>query len=551
MDVLTYLRNPFCLVALACCCMGCSTQQISAPFARLMKGEEELFQSGNSSARLLEQQCELVRAEQSYQSLAKQFPDRYEIYQRLGIIAQKRGNREDALRNLKKAQALTPLNAEVLADVGYAEYLAGNYTQAAETLRQAQELNPTHPRIQANLAMALVAAGDVATAHRLFRHTEDEAGALVSLGFALIQHGKLDEGRTAFEKAVQLDPHNTRAAEAIVQLADMPSQGVVAATHLSNLGIKVRDGQDTSNETAHITGQSQSVDNEPGVVRLNRDRTNRNFKATLSSHAFYTEPDAEADWEDRSSIVASTSRKVQTLGLSEQQALPDGQFRRAVNSTLTPVQFTEVSEASASTADEPEPSKSPRSVSATAFKGQQLMANSRGAMKPSAKAANRSDSFGSSQDATGWVSMDEPQFENSTEVPLVAERHPGRFPTGLPDGNDSRWNSAMSLLADQEQLANALRIITVMLPSRPSDQRIAAWKQIQTLGSSAQVAGPSLVELSSKTEGMEAVESAYAIYTTYGWTEYAERRIKSLDTLRNGEIQRQAHNVLQLIRESE
>lgn len=236
----------------AVCCSGCSTLQVPFSVAAMVPWSDSRFQQEFGGARLLEQQNELVRAEQLYQGLARRHPNRYEVHQRLGVIAQKRGNKDESLAHLRRAKDLSPLNTDVLGDLGYAEYLAGNYPQAVDTFRQAQELNPNHPRIQANLAMTLVASGDPNTAHRLFRQNSSDADAYTSMGFALIQHGKMEEGRRAFEKAVQMDPHQERAAEALVQLANVPNNIVDSNNQLTKFGVAVRDGSGMT-ETTGLT----------------------------------------------------------------------------------------------------------------------------------------------------------------------------------------------------------------------------------------------------------------------------------------------------------
>lgn len=250
-------------------CSGCSTLQVPFSVATLVPWSDSRFQQEFGSARLLEQQNELVRAEQLYQGLARRHPNRHEIHQRLGVIAQKRGNKDESLAHLRRAKELSPQNTDVLGDLGYAEYLAGNYQQSVDMFRQAQELNPNHPRIQANLAVALVATGDSSTAHRLFRQNSSDADAHTSMGFALIQHGKMEEGRRAFEKALQLDPHQERAAEALVQLTNMPNSTATPDNQLAKFGVDVRDG----NGMVETTGLTIIGEKNHGEHSFNANRS--------------------------------------------------------------------------------------------------------------------------------------------------------------------------------------------------------------------------------------------------------------------------------------
>lgn len=257
MSRLTWRTPTLIGAAIICFMTGCATLRLPAPYLGATSVNDSRFQKQIAEARLMEQRSELVVAEQSYQELARRFPDHPDVHQRLGIVAQKRGNQTEAIRHLKKAHELAPHDAEVLGDLGYSLYLAGDFAQSIEMLRRAQELNPTHPRIQTNLAMALVGAGDVPTAHRLFSQNVDKADSFVSLGFALAQHGKPQDARQAFEKALELDPQKSKAAEALIQLTDTPSSYPKAPTNLARLGVEVRDGHITEAQSVQVASGSR------------------------------------------------------------------------------------------------------------------------------------------------------------------------------------------------------------------------------------------------------------------------------------------------------
>jgi len=292
-------------VALAVSGIGCRTLQVPFSIAAVVPWSDSRFQQEFGSARLLEQQSELLRAEQLYQGLARRYPNRPQVHQRLGVIAQKQGNKDESLVHLRRAKELSPLNTDVLGDLGYAEYLAGNYKQSVDTFRQAQELNPNHPRIQANLAIALVAAGDSGTAHQVFLQKLSEADAYTSMGFAFIQHGKMEEGRRSFEKAVQMDPHQEQAAEALVQLANVTSSTDTPNNQLAQFGVAVRDGSGLAETTGlTIIGekyQREHSDNrhrppEPSGVAL---ATTENLTTkSLTADGFVNRSNAEPRFAD-------------------------------------------------------------------------------------------------------------------------------------------------------------------------------------------------------------------------------------------------------------
>jgi Flp pilus assembly protein TadD len=637
------LMNPrlrLCLsgLILAAAMNGCSTStlHLPAPIAAIMPGADVRFHKECATARLLEQRSELVIAEQTYQSLAQRYPSRYEVYQRLGVVAQKRGNTDIAIRNFKRAHELAPLNAEVLGDLGYSEYLAGNYAKAIETLRQAQELNPNHPRIQANLAMAMVAAGDVNSAHQIFRQTSSDSEARTNLGFALIQHGKIDQGRHAFEKAIQMDPNQTKAAEALVQLAGIPigeskpNAGLQSGRALDGLGIAVREGsgasdsfgvavlgksrvdgvtgvsklldqqridgdnttQVASNEASKIavTAGFQSVSanssggsgesNSPGFVMAEsrsdviatvgisqselpayvdlktRGSGIRNLSPETSIQDFATEfqrRPVQADEDPRrvnskqdsaeqsplESAIAVRQRpqnqndhgRVQSGNLNEDTRRPDHRVSIA-QSRVREEQHRELPSLESAA----EPGRKKREPN-DRTRVERLLATSRGARNiPIPAASGRPARLPITQDeaptdivaAPKVLEQVEAQAETSLKTDASDERPvPENEPARLSSENDDRWQLALRLLASRQkgQSVAGLRVITELIKTQSASERIFAWQCIQDVGKEAQVAGPKLLELASETTGLEAVESAFAIYRVFGWTEYAELRL--------------------------
>lgn len=76
-------------------------------------------------------------------------------YRGLGLLAGARGNFAEAVQLLKQAQRLTPTDAALVGDLGYASLRAGQIADARLPLMQALQLRPDSAQAQSNLALYL------------------------------------------------------------------------------------------------------------------------------------------------------------------------------------------------------------------------------------------------------------------------------------------------------------------------------------------------------------------------------------------------------------
>ncbi|WP_395317376.1 hypothetical protein [Variovorax sp. UC74_104] len=88
-------------------------------------------------------------------------------YRGLGLLAGARGSYSEAAQLLKQAQRLTPTDALLLSDLGYASLRAGQIADARLPLMQALQLRPDSTQAQSNLALYLEVTGQGEQAERL------------------------------------------------------------------------------------------------------------------------------------------------------------------------------------------------------------------------------------------------------------------------------------------------------------------------------------------------------------------------------------------------
>jgi len=98
-------------------------------------------------------------------------------YRGLGLLAGARGNYAEAVQLLQQAQRLTPTDALLLSDLGYANLRAGRIAEARLPLMQALQLRPDSAQAQSNLALYLEATDQSEEANRLMEANRMSAAA--------------------------------------------------------------------------------------------------------------------------------------------------------------------------------------------------------------------------------------------------------------------------------------------------------------------------------------------------------------------------------------
>ncbi|MEI2415650.1 tetratricopeptide repeat protein [Orrella sp. JC864] len=117
-------------------------------------------------ARALRLTGQTEQSEQVYRSLLKA-GRAAQAWHGLGLLAGARGDFVQAAQYLQRAAALSPTDADVLNDLGYARLRAGDVAGARIPLGQAAELAPANTRTLANMAVLLLVQGQAVQAQRL------------------------------------------------------------------------------------------------------------------------------------------------------------------------------------------------------------------------------------------------------------------------------------------------------------------------------------------------------------------------------------------------
>ncbi|MCA9016946.1 MAG: tetratricopeptide repeat protein, partial [Planctomycetaceae bacterium] len=126
---------------------------------------QKVLDSKMVAAQDLENKKELEKAKKAYESIHKADPKRALACHRLAIVSYRLGDHDEAVGYFKKAQELTPENAELLSDYGYALYKMKKYQQAEEILEKSVDLDPKNERAVTRLATVLGIQGKMSESY--------------------------------------------------------------------------------------------------------------------------------------------------------------------------------------------------------------------------------------------------------------------------------------------------------------------------------------------------------------------------------------------------
>ena len=126
----------------------------------------------------------------------------------LGVVTQKAGRTDDAVRAYREAIRLNPRYLEARINLGNALKERGAAADAIEAYRKALTLNPSHADVHNNLGVALKEQGQVQEAISSYRRAIDlkpsHIEAWNNLGLALMETGQLREAVDSFEQALAI-----------------------------------------------------------------------------------------------------------------------------------------------------------------------------------------------------------------------------------------------------------------------------------------------------------------------------------------------------------
>lgn len=208
---------------------GCATTSPMG-FALRPKQDAESSERVLSMARLMERQAKYDEAQKLYQKSLDRDPKNPTAWHRMGCLAVRRGDQKEALVYFARAAQFGTESVELLNDIGYALYLQNELVPAEEKLRQALKQNPQYAEARNNLGLVLAEQKRFDEALAEFRKAGDEASAHSNLAFVQTKVGALDEAEKNYHRALELNPKQVQAGQALVHffLARTKAEAAIA-----------------------------------------------------------------------------------------------------------------------------------------------------------------------------------------------------------------------------------------------------------------------------------------------------------------------------------
>jgi Flp pilus assembly protein TadD len=164
----------------------------------------------------LEQARKYAEARKHYEQLIRQWPARYEAYQRLGQVCDRQKRFLEAQENYQRAILLAEgREPDLFNDLGYSFFLQGKLEKAESALRKAVAMRPTEPKYHDNLGLIYGHQRRFEDAWNEFRLAAGEADAFYNLAFIKASLNDFEGAKACFRRALAIDPAHERARRAL------------------------------------------------------------------------------------------------------------------------------------------------------------------------------------------------------------------------------------------------------------------------------------------------------------------------------------------------
>lgn len=168
-----------------------------------------------AKGRMHERSGEWEKARSIYSSLTTKFPNDWEPYHRLGVVADQQRRFTEAQQHFTDALRLRPKDADIHNDLGYCFFLQGKLDKAESSLAKAIQIDPKNPRHHINMGMVLGHKGKHQEAFLQFSKAGSEADAFYNLAFIYASTEQAEQAKECFRRALTIDPKHDLARKAL------------------------------------------------------------------------------------------------------------------------------------------------------------------------------------------------------------------------------------------------------------------------------------------------------------------------------------------------
>lgn len=201
-------------------CTGCAQTTALVQQLPLGQNHRKRQEIQYDLARLSEKQGKLQQAQRMFEELVRANPNDANSFHRLGVIAAKLGQTQDANGYFMAALRTKPHDSEILTDFGYSLYLQNDLAAAETALRQARTEDVNNERALNNLAMVVGTQGRTDESFALFRQIVSEAEATSNVAYIQARAGDVDHATQSYSEALTLNSDLNKASIALLQIAE-------------------------------------------------------------------------------------------------------------------------------------------------------------------------------------------------------------------------------------------------------------------------------------------------------------------------------------------
>lgn len=189
-------------------------------YQRGLEAEPDNVELLNSLGFALFQQGKSDAAVDALEKALKNDPKHWKAHNNMALAAIDIGELELAEAHYRESLAIKPQTA-IYNDLGFVLEQQGLSEEASDMYRESLELDPKSLAARYNFASTLVRSGQFDEAEKQFHlviDKEPDAKSYTGLSIVLAEQGKLDESRSAINRALKIEPDNKAAIEVLKQL---------------------------------------------------------------------------------------------------------------------------------------------------------------------------------------------------------------------------------------------------------------------------------------------------------------------------------------------
>ncbi len=145
-------------------------------------------------------------------------PERWAAWNGLGVVADARGNYDDAENFFLRGLGVIPGHPRLTANLGWSKILAGQAVEAERLLRESAQNAPDDVIARSNLAFSIALQGRYQEALHLYEELYAKSVAANNVGYAALLRHEHETASRYFKQALKLEPSFYRRAANNLQL---------------------------------------------------------------------------------------------------------------------------------------------------------------------------------------------------------------------------------------------------------------------------------------------------------------------------------------------